>query len=70
MTTNMFMSSVRSLGAISIFIALTLALQSCASAPPRNAVPEEQVGRATIPGGSIARMWGDQMPADAEARFE
>lgn len=66
----MLLNSRRSLGTISIFIVLTLALQSCTSAPPRNAVPEEQVGRATVSGGSIARIWGDQMPADAKARAE
>jgi predicted patatin/cPLA2 family phospholipase len=65
----MYIRERRSLGAICIYIVLTLVLQSCASVPPRNAVPEDLVGRATVPGGSIVRMWGDQMPANAEERY-
>ncbi len=64
------MNSRRSLGAISIFIAFVLSLQSCTSVAPRNPVPEEQIGQAAVPGGSIARFWGDELPPDAEARIE
>ena len=47
-----------------------LVLQSCSTVPPRNAVPENKVELATIPGGDIARLWGDEAPSDAEARLE
>lgn len=66
----MFINKKKSAGAISLYIVLMLALQSCTSVPPRNAVPEEQVGLATVPGGFNARMWGDEAPADLEARLD
>jgi predicted acylesterase/phospholipase RssA len=55
---------------MSIFIAFILSLQSCASVAPRNPVPEEKIGQAAIPGGTIARFWGDALPPDAGARIE
>lgn len=64
------MCRIKSLAVINALVSLTLALQSCTSTPPRNAVPEEQLGRVTVPGGSIARMWGDQEPADIQTRLE
>jgi predicted acylesterase/phospholipase RssA len=50
--------------------ALAMALQACISVPPRNAVPEEKVDQATVPGGSAARMWGDSLPTNIERRIE
>ena len=47
---------------------LALALQACASVAPRNAVPEELVDEAVIPGGAIARLWGDAKPPDEAER--
>jgi hypothetical protein len=70
MTTSLCLSSKGSLGAMSIFIAFMLSLQSCSTVAPRNPVPEEKIGQAAIPGGSIARFWGDALPPDAEARIE
>lgn len=70
MKTNIFMNRRRPLAVTSVLVVLILTLQSCTSAPPRNAVPEEQVGRAAILGGPIARFWGDQSPADLPARLE
>jgi len=70
MKTKPFMSSKRSPGAMSIFIAFVLSLQSCTSVAPRNPVPEEKIGQAAIPGGSLARFWGDERPPDVGARIE
>jgi predicted acylesterase/phospholipase RssA len=53
-----------------ILVAITLVLQACASVPPRNAVPEERVDQATVPGGSTARMWGDALPTNLDERKE
>ena len=47
---------------------VALALQACASVAPRNAVPEELVEEASVSGGTIARMWGDALPPDADER--
>jgi predicted acylesterase/phospholipase RssA len=47
---------------------LALALQACASVAPRNAVPEEFVDEAAIPGGTLARLWGDAKPHDEAER--
>jgi len=60
-------NSPRTLG---FLVALTMALQACISVPPRNAVPEERIDQATIPGGSVARMWGDSLPTNVERRIE
>ena len=70
MKTHVFISGKWSLGAMSIFIVFTLTLQSCTSVAPRNSVPGEYIEKATVPGGSFARFWGDELPADAEARIE
>ena len=67
---NVLMNSGRWPSAVSVFVSLALALQACASVPPRNAVPEERVNQATVPGGSTARMWGDVLPADLDERKE
>jgi hypothetical protein len=56
--------------AVGVLVALALALQACVSVPPRNAVPEELLEQATVPGGPMARMWGDARPADMDARFD
>ena len=53
-----------------VLVTLVVALQACVSIPPRNAVPEDMVELAGIPGGSHARMWGDTTPADVDARIE
>jgi len=50
--------------------ALAMALQACASVPPRNAVPEELVDKATVPGGPTTRMWGDALPENFDKRLE
>jgi predicted acylesterase/phospholipase RssA len=52
------------------WIALTLSLQACVSIPARNPVPEELINEARIPGGSLARVWGDALPPNMEARTE
>ena len=70
MKSRMFIRCKSSLLAAAVFIVPSLALQSCGSVPPRNALPEEQVEQATVAGGSLARFWGDQLPADVEARIE
>ena len=67
---NVLMNSGRWPSAVSVFVALALALQACASVPPRNAVPEERINQATVPGGSTARMWGDALPANLDERKE
>ncbi len=56
--------------AVGILVALTLTVQACVSVPPRNAVPEELVEQATIPGGPMVRFWGDSRPVDMDARFD
>ncbi len=55
---------------VGVLVALTLALQACVSVPPRNALPEELVDQATVPGGPTARFWGDARPVDMDARFD
>ncbi len=67
---NILMNSGRWPSAVGVFVALALALQSCASVPPRNAVPEELVDQATVPGGPTARMWGDALPTNIDDRLE
>jgi predicted acylesterase/phospholipase RssA len=67
---KLLMSSGRSPGAVGVLVALTLALQACVSVPPRNAVPEELVEQATVPGGPMVRYWGDSRPVDIDARFD
>jgi len=67
---KLLVSSGRSPGAVGVLVALTLTLQACVSVPPRNAVPEEWVERATVPGGPTARLWGDALPANVELRLE
>ena len=57
-------------GVFGVLVTLVVALQACVSIPPRNAVPEDMVELAVIPGGSQARMWGDTTPADVDARIE
>jgi len=54
---------------VGVLVALALVLQACVSVPPRNAVPEELVEQATVPGGPTARFWGDSRPVDMDARF-
>jgi len=51
------------------FITLTLALQACVSIPERNPVPEALVDQAAIPGIPLGRLWGDELPADADERI-
>ena len=53
---------------IAIFVLLTLVLHACASA--RHTLPESLADLAMVPGGSAARMWGDQLPGDIDARVE
>jgi hypothetical protein len=47
---------------------LVLFLHACAST--RNALPEPLLDQAVVPGGSAARMWGDELPDDIDARIE
>ncbi len=70
MKIKVLVNSSSSPGTVGVLVALTLALQACVSVPPRNAVPEERVEQATVPGGPTARMWGDALPADNELRLE
>ena len=50
------------------FACFALILHACASA--RNPVPESLADQAVVLGGSTARMWGDELPGDIEARNE
>ena len=70
MKINVLVNSGISSSPVGVLVALTLALQACISVPPRNPVPEEWVEQATILGGPTARMWGDALPVNSEARFE
>ncbi len=70
MKMNVLVNGGRSPSAVAVLFALTLALQACTSVPPRNAVPEEWVEQATVPGGPTARMWGDALPTNIELRVE
>ncbi len=63
------MNNERTPSTVCILVALTLALQACATIPPRHAVPEDLINQAMIPGGPTARMWGDAAPANMAARF-
>jgi len=47
---------------------LALFLNACAST--RHALPESLLDQAVVPGGSAARMWGDELPTDVSARVE
>ena len=67
---NVLMNSGRWPSTVGVYVALVLVLQACASVPPRNAVPEELVDQAAVPGGSTARMWGDTMPPNIDERLE
>jgi predicted acylesterase/phospholipase RssA len=67
---NVFMNSGRWPSAVGVFFAIVLAFQACSSVPPRNAVPEEWIDRAAVPGGSTARMWGDTLPSNVDERLE
>jgi len=70
MKIKVLVNSSSSPSTVGVLVALTLALQACVSVPPRNAVPEELVEQATIPGGPTARFWGDSRPVDIDARFD
>lgn len=70
MKINALVNSGRSPIAVSVLVAFTLALQACVSILPRSAVPEERVEQATIPGGPVARMWGDALPTYLPERME
>ena len=47
-----------------------LLAQACAAPRRQNPVPEELVNSARIAGVPLARMWGDQVPVDIEARVK
>jgi predicted patatin/cPLA2 family phospholipase len=53
---------------IASFACLALVLHACASA--RHTLPESLVDLAMVPGGSAARMWGDELPKNIDARVE
>ena len=53
---------------ISSITCLALFLNACAST--RHALPESLLDQAVVPGGSAARMWGDELPVDIGARVE
>jgi predicted acylesterase/phospholipase RssA len=55
---------------LSLVVTFSLALQSCASVAPRNAVPEELVGEAMVLPGTHARMWGDVAPENFDELVE
>ncbi len=50
-------------------VVLFAAIQSCASVPKRNPVPEELSRTAQIPDIPYARIWGDELPHDLENRL-
>jgi len=58
------------IGGTGFFVALIFLLQACVSVPPRNALPEEFIDQATVPGGWTARMWGDAAPNRLTERIE
>jgi len=47
---------------------LALFLHACASA--RHTLPEQLTDQAVVLGGPTARMWGDELPGDIDARIE
>jgi len=49
-------------------VCLSFILQACVST--RNTLPESLADQAVVPGGSAARMWGDELPGDVDARVE
>jgi len=63
-------SSIEIMTSIRIFsvVCLSFILQACVS--PRNTLPESLADQAVVPGGSAARMWGDELPGDVDARVE
>jgi len=52
----------------SFVICLALSLIACASA--RIPLPESLIDQAEVPGGSTARMWGDELPDNISGRVE
>lgn len=70
MKINVLVNSARSPCAVGVVVALALTLQACSSIPPRNAVPEDRVDQASVPGGPSGRMWGDALPDNVEYRIE
>ena len=60
-------ASVRRFGGIAAALLVAVGLGACARPLARMAVPEALVQRATIPGLSHARMWGDETPTDFAA---
>jgi hypothetical protein len=56
------------LGRLVSIACLVLFLHACAST--RNPLPESLLDQAVVPGGSIARIWGDELPADIDGRIE
>ena len=67
---DIFMNRRSPLTLICVLVVSILALQSCSSVAPRNAVPENLVEQAAVTGGDIARLWGDEAPSDANARLK
>ncbi len=55
---------------VAVAVVLALTLQGCASVAPRNPVPKQQIDQAAVPGGAVARMWGDVAPENYEERVE
>ncbi len=53
---------------IASFACLVLVLHACASA--RHTLPESLADQAMVPGGAAARMWGDELPKNVDARVE
>jgi len=53
---------------IASFACLVLVMHACAST--RHTLPESLADLAVVPGGSAARMWGDELPKDIDARVE
>ena len=53
---------------IASFACFVLVMHACAST--RHALPESLADLAVVPGGSSARMWGDELPGNIDARIE
>ena len=49
-------------------VCLVLVLNACGT--PRILLPESLAGQAEVPGGSTARMWGDELPNNIAERVE
>ena len=51
-----------------LLLASALLTQACAATGRHHPVPENLVDSAHLAGAPLARMWGDEVPVDLEAR--